>query len=389
VWAAAGAARLRLESGASSADLPITLVSPGDGLVVRPRLYQADPGSMSVPLDSLLTPIDVARIPGAVTSIDPAGHRVRAWQRDGRESTLVYDRLVLASGSQITRPRLPGLQTVFDVDSLPGAVELEDHLLALPAADGGAERYTAVVIGAGFTGIELATELVGRLRDIAGPNQPVRVVLVERAAVVGPELGDAPRPIIEAALQELGIELRLGVSLRAASSEGATLSDGTSIAARTVVWTAGMTASPLTAQIPGRRDSLGRLIVDADLRVIGAPEVFAAGDVAAAIAREGRAVVQSCQHAMPLGRSAGHNAAADLLGVALVPYESSPYGTCLDLGAAGAVLTTGWDRAVRASGKDAKQRKRWINEVAIYPPQGDADALLALASPHPAPLRAG
>ena len=107
--------------------------------------------------------------------------------------------------------------------------------------------------------MEVATELVDRLRAVANGG-PVRVVLVERAGVVGPELGDGPRPHILEALAETGVEVRLGVQVDALDAGGASLSDGTQvIPAHTVVWTAGMRASSLTEHVPAERDAIGRL----------------------------------------------------------------------------------------------------------------------------------
>jgi NADH dehydrogenase len=175
------------------------------------------------------------------------------------------------------------------------------------------------------------------------------------------------------------VEQRLGVSPAAVDPDGVTLSDGTRIAARTVVWTAGMRASRLTADIPADRDGLGRLAVDEQLRVLGVPGVYAAGDTAAAHAEPGHPVLQCCQHALQLGKFAGHNAAADLFGLPAVPFAPAPYVTCLDLGSAGAVFTNGWDREVAATGEVAKIRKRKVNEWWIYPPTDDPGELLRQA----------
>ena len=108
--------------------------------------------------------------------------------------------------------------------------------------------------------------------------------------------------------------------------------------------------------------------------------MFAAGDVAHAEASGGHAILQSCQHAQVTGRFAGYNAAADLAGVPLLVYSQPLYTTCLDLGRSGAVLTKGWDRAVEATGEQAKAIKRHINTQLIYPPL-ERDAILAAASP--------
>jgi NADH:ubiquinone reductase (H+-translocating) len=402
VWSAAAAMRQHRRFGSAAADLQVTVIEPQDHLVIRPRLYESDPGRMRIPLDRLLGPIGVAHLRAAVTAIDTTAHTVALRPRTGPPAHLDYDRLVLAAGSRLTTPRLPGAEHLFDVDTLPAATALHEHLQTLvdtpdtgPTAHsdkgntahtahvgnrGG--RFTVVVIGAGFTGLELACELVDRLHAVADPvgaGAEVRVVLVDRAHTLGPELGPGPRPHIQAALDELGIEVRLGVAPVAVTPAGVRLDDGTALAARTVVWTAGMVAHTLTAQIPGRRDRLGRLRVDPFLRVVGVPDVYAAGDTAAARTPDGHPVLQSCQHAIPLGKTAGHNAAADLLDRPLTAFASTPYVTCVDLGVAGAVFTTGFERAVCRTGAAAKDAKRAINTELIYPPVDDAHALLEQA----------
>ncbi|WP_033227588.1 FAD-dependent oxidoreductase, partial [Streptomyces sp. NRRL F-6674] len=103
---------------------------------------------------------------------------VRAVERTGRERSLAYDKLVLATGSQLVRPDLPGAQHIFDIDTLPSAAALDHHLRRLPRHAASPGRYTAVVVGAGFTGVEIATGLGERLRAIAdsqGTGEEVRV----------------------------------------------------------------------------------------------------------------------------------------------------------------------------------------------------------------------
>ena len=87
----------------------------------------------------------------------------------------------------------------------------------------------------------------------------------------------------------------------------------------------------------------------------------------------------SCQHANRLGAAAGHNAAADLLGVALEPYQQKNYVTCLDLGPTDAVFTRGWDAQVELSGDKAKAMKREINTQWIYPPKANREAAFKAA----------
>jgi NADH dehydrogenase len=375
VWAAAGVVRTCRAAGVPDAEVRVTLVAPGDDMVIRPRLYEPDPQRMRVPLDRVLGPIGVRRIAGTVTGIDTDSRTVVAIGRDGAPLALPYDRLVLAAGSRVVRPTIDGAEHLFDVDTMPGAAALHAHLLRLRTAPDADGRFSAVVIGAGFTGLEVATEMVDRLRAVAN-GQPVRVVLVEREAVVGPELGEGPRAHILEALAETGVEVRLGARVDALGATGVSLSDGTRVDARTVVWTAGMRASSLTDQVPGERDAIGRLRVDEFLEVVGVPGVYAAGDTAAAEAEPGHVVMQSCQHAVPQGKFVGVNVAADLLGQPRVPFAPDPYVTCLDLGSYGAVLTTGWDREVQLTRQEAKNLKRSINGEWIYPPLDDAETIV-------------
>lgn len=147
------------------------------------------------------------------------------------------------------------------------------------------------------------------------------------------------------------------------------------------MWTGGLRASHLAADLRAGTDRLGRVPVDARLRV-GTGDVFAAGDVARAMADADHPAPMSCQHAIPMGRFAGHNAAADLLGGPLLSYDQSDYVTCLDLGAAGAVFTRGWDRHVLFTGATAKRLKEQINRQDIVPPlSGLRRDLFAAAHP--------
>jgi NADH dehydrogenase len=296
---------------------------------------------------------------------------------------LSYDRLILASGSRLARPRIPGLADhAFSIDQLDEAAAFEAHLHSLAARPDSAARNTAIVVGGGFTGIEIASELPARLRSILGDGAAIRVVMIEQADVVGPELGAGPRPVITQALASQGIECLLGTSVTQIDAGGVRTTAGERIDGLSVLWTGGMRASELTAKLPGERDSLGRLRVDRHLRLPAAPEIFAAGDTAcAATDNRGNHSLMSCQHALVLGRFAGNNAAADLIGLELLPYTQERYATCLDLGPWGSVVTAGWERAVELAGPAAKERKRYINSVLISPPPPVREEALAAADP--------
>ncbi|MCK1339513.1 NAD(P)/FAD-dependent oxidoreductase [Bradyrhizobium sp. 38] len=383
MYAALSAARQREIQGVSPEQLEIALVAPAPTLVVRPRLYEAKPETLTAPLLDVLEAIDVAYVQGSAKTINTEARTVEIVTAKGATKTLSYDRLVVATGSRLFRPNIPGLaQHGFSVDTLDDAVALDKHLHGLakrPAVNG---RETVVVAGGGFTGIEAATEMPARLRDIFGKDAKPRIIIVERNIAIAPDMGEGARPIIEEALRKVGVETRLGAGVASLDQSGVTLSNGEHIETETVIWAAGIRAAPLTAQIPAGRDNFGRLLVDRDLRVPGVAGVFATGDAArAACDDEGNHALMSCQHATRMGAFAGNNAAAELLGVPTRPYHQKAYVTCLDLGEAGALFTRGWEREVEMVGETAKKTKHEINTVWIYPPKAERAAALASAGP--------
>lgn len=383
MWSALSAARLLDLAGRN--DIEIALIAPEPELHVRPRLYEQHPEQMKAPLLDIFKATGVKFIQGLVKKIDTQKREVSISQTGSTEPlpTIGYDRLVLAAGSRLFSPPIPGLQEhAFNVDQIADAAKLSAHIDGLARRTETAKRNTVVVAGAGFTGIETAAEMPARLREALGKETVVNVIMVERNTNLGPDLGAGPRPVITQALTNLGVTWKLGAGVSAVDADGVTLENGERIEADTVIWTAGARASHLTEQIPGKRDSFGRLHVDRTLKVIGVDGLYATGDCAyAATDDEGNYAMMSCQHAMNLGRSAGHNVAADLIGESPRPYSQPQYVTCLDLGPWGAVYTEGWDRQVKLTGVEAKELKTKINTDWIYPPSGDRAEILALADP--------
>jgi NADH dehydrogenase len=383
MYAALSAARLRDIKGVSPGELEIALIAPEPTLVIRPRLYEPRPETLTAPLLDMFKAIDVAYVQGTAEAIDTGAREIGIATPGNKRTRLPYDRLVIAAGSRLFRPSIPGLaEHGFSVDSLHDALALDKHLDGLAGQPVGNRRNTVVVVGGGFTGIEAATEMPARLRARLGRDARPRIILVERNKSIAPDMGEAARPIIVDALKRLGVETRLGVGVTSLETSGVTLSDGERIETSTVIWAAGIRAAPLTAQVPAERDNFGRLLVDRDLRVPGVAGVFATGDAARAACDDaGNYALMSCQHATRMGAFAGNNAAAELLGVPTKPYHQNAYVTCLDLGEAGALFTRGWERQVEKVGDQAKKTKREINTVWIYPPRAERAAALASADP--------
>jgi NADH dehydrogenase len=382
VWAALSATRAIALAGKEGA-VEVVVVSPTPRLVIRPRLYETVLENMDPDVGALLVAVGARHVPGRVETIDADKSTVTVARNDGERDTIAYDRFILATGSQSFRPAIPGLDEFsFDTDQLESAHALDAHLKGLRDKPETAARNTVVVAGGGLTGLETATEMPIRLRAALGQDAGFRVLLVDTAAQPGGSMGEAPQPYFAEALAHAGVEVRSGVRVQAIDADGVVLSSGERIESNTVVWAAGMRASPLAAQIPGEHDELGRVLGDAFLRAPAAAGIFVTGDtVRAATDENGNVAAMSCQHALSLGRVAGHNAAAELVGLPLHPYSQPKYVTCVDLGDWGALFTEGWDRQVLLTRNDAKAVKREINGVWIYPPAPDRDAVFEAASP--------
>ncbi len=386
LWSAVGAARALDEFGIGRDAVRVTLVNRDTWHAIRVRNYEPDLRKIRVPLNHVIEPVGIEQVIGEVVDID-FGRRAVVCSNGSERRPIAYDRLVFALGSQLVRPDIPGLtQHGFDVDTYDGAARLNRHIDALPELPPSCGQYTALVVGGGLTGIETATEMLGKLRSAyaraPGHAEIPRVILADRQPRIGSDMGDGACEVIDEAFSSLEVSIRTGVSVSAIDDTGATLATGERIPAATVVWCTGMHANPLTRLFPIERDRFGRVPVDRFMKVGGIRDTFAAGDAARATLDDLHDSVMSCQHARPMGRFAGHNAVADLLGKPMLPLRIDRYVTILDLGPWGAVYTEGWDRRVVATGAAAKRTKQIINCQRIYPPSsGDRREILGAAAP--------
>lgn len=375
------------ENDRHGGDIAVTLVSTTPFLTIRPRLYERAPETLRTPLAPTLEPAGITFVEATARSIDTASRLVVIEDNCAAGSSLTYDRLILATGSELRCPPVPGFaEYTFNIDSYAGAIAFDRHLQHVTRLTGESGHDTFVIVGSGMTGVELAAEMRGRIAFHAGEAvaRAARVVLVEQASVLAPEFGAEPRPVIERALIEADIEIRVSSKVVKVDPDAVTFDNGDRLACATTVLATGMRASPLTVQLPAQRDELGRLHVDDELRVIRVANVYATGDVARAVADDGHFALMSCQHSLTMGKYAGYNAAHDLLGLELRRYRQPDYTNTLDLGAFGAIFTKGWERRLEHCGAEAKKRKRWINEELIYPAVGDRAAVLAKGRINPA-----
>ncbi|MDC5535432.1 FAD-dependent oxidoreductase [Acinetobacter baumannii] len=381
LWAALAAQRA-IHLASQEQNIEVMMVSPSPNVGIRPRLYEAVLENMNPDISELLTVVGVKFLAGWVNKIDVDQQTIEVATTDGNKQNLSYDRFVLATGSTTFMPPIPGLKEYgFSVNTLEDAEKLDHHLKNLATKPANAARNTVVVAGGGLTGLETVTEMPERLRSILGETD-VRVVLVDSSTDIGAAMGDQAATVIREALNELGVEGKAGLRVTALDATGVTLSNGEKIETETVIWTAGMRANPLTSQIAGEKDNLGRLIGDAYLHAPEAKNIFVTGDTVKVPTDDlSNFNVMSCQHAMSLGRVAGYNAAAELVDLPLHPYSQPKYVTCVDLGPWGALYTEGWDRQVQFVREEAKKIKQEINTVWIYPPVADREAVFAIANP--------
>ncbi|KAF8176441.1 FAD-containing subunit of NADH dehydrogenase [Mycena galopus ATCC 62051] len=387
LWAALSAARKLHLAGQPDGAVEIVLIAPEPILHMRPRLYESDLSEASVAITRLLDTVGVRYVQGTVQHIDVEKNCLQYRSEAGETLFLAFDRLVLASGSRLSRPQsVSGLQEYgWDVDQMDSALKLDAHLQSLAALPDSPARNTVVVCGGGFTGVEVAAEMPLRLRNILGASADIKVMVLERADTVCPEMPLPPRPFIAEALVDLGIEVLLGQIVVSLDAEGVTTASGKHIESKTVIWSAGMRASDLTAHIPANRDALGRLHVSQDLNISapGLQHIYATGDTAhIAVDDAGHLALQSCQHAVYMGKAAGNNVMADVLGLPLAPYRQPRYTMGIALGEWGGVFAVGWDQRVESVKEEAQKVKTYVNTQVIYPPPPDRDLLFAAADPN-------
>lgn len=234
MWAALSAARLADQH--QSQTVEITVIAPQPELRVRPRFYENAVETLVAPLQPLFDVTGVRFLCGTVSRILPASKTVTWTDANGVMQQQSYDRLVLASGSHVNRSLVTGADThAFDLDQLESASVLESHLKSLAHEADSESRNTVVVCGGGFTGIEMALELPGKLREILGSNAKTRVVVVERGPQPGSRYSEALREVIVQASAELGVEWRVNTEVERVDADGVMLKDGQSIASRTVI----------------------------------------------------------------------------------------------------------------------------------------------------------
>ncbi|WP_432162762.1 FAD-dependent oxidoreductase [Streptomyces tendae] len=329
----------------------ITLLNPTDYFLYLPLLPQVaagilEPRRVSVSLSGTLP--HVRLVLGEADGIDLDGHTVHYTGPEGEEGTLPFDRLVLAAGSVNKLLPIPGVaEHAHGFRGLPEALYLRDHVTRqvelAAAADDRAEcaaRCTFVVVGAGYTGTEVAahgamyTDAQVRKHPMRTGMRP-RWMLLDVAPRVMPEMDERLSRTAERVLRQRGVDVRMGTSVKEATHDGVVLTDGSTVDTRTLVWCVGVRPDPLVESL-GLPMERGRLLVDPHLQVPGRPELFACGDVAAVpdLNQPGQYTPMTAQHAWRHGKVCAQNVAASLGIGERRAYRHRDMGFVVDLGGA-------------------------------------------------------
>jgi NADH:ubiquinone reductase (H+-translocating) len=367
--------KLRRQHGA---DVDITIISPVDYMLYTPLLPDVagglvDARFVAIPLANALRGVQAVR--GRVDGVDFDQRTVTFTDPEERARVLSWDRLVLTPGSVTRLFDIPGLaEHARGLKSTAEALYLRDHVLEqLELADvdddagRAAARRTIVVVGASYSGTELAVQLRAladaAARQMGFPADDVKFVLLDMAEQVMPEVGEKLGAAAQRVLKARGIDVRLGTTLKEVHSEHVVLSDDSLIRTHTVAWVTGVTGAPLIEKL-GLPTERGRLKVTTELEVPGYPGVFGAGDAAAVpdVTQPGKITPPTAQHATRQGKVLARNVAASLGYGTTETYKHRNMGLVVDLGPRKAVANP---LNVQLSGLPAKVVTRAYHVYAI------------------------
>ncbi|ATW50500.1 NAD(P)/FAD-dependent oxidoreductase [Streptomyces peucetius] len=291
----------RLARKLRRSDVTITLVNASDRFVERVRLHQLAAGQRwaAPSLRQQLTGTSVQLVVARVTSIDTTDRTVCL---DLAPGAIGYDTLVYAVGSRARLDDVPGaVEHAYAVAAPEQATRLRHRVAEI--APGG----TLAVVGGGLTGLETASELAESYPEL-------RVRLFTGADDVGSGLTSRAQTHLRRALERLDVSLHPKTVVTAVRKDGLDIRDGAPFAADAVVWTTGFRAPELARMAGFATDESGRMLVDATLRSVSHPEVYAVGDAAAGVSVSGAPSRMSCQTALHMGRGVADVVAARLAG---------------------------------------------------------------------------
>jgi NADH dehydrogenase len=332
-----------------NANVDITLVNRDNFFLFTPMLHEVaasdlDLATIVSPLRRLLRRTRL--FIGTVEDIDVDAQTVTVAHAGGlHRHDLAYDHLVVALGAVTNFYDIPGLaERASTMKSLGDAIELRNQLIAQLeeadfecASDVRRPLLTVLVAGGGFAGVETVAAVNDFVREAVRfyPNitqRDVRVLAVHPGAFLLPELGEELGRYTQARLAERGVEVLLNTRVTGTNGSRTVLSNGMEIDARTVVWTAGISANPMLDCIPCQR-SRGRLVVDEFLQSPDRPNVWAVGDCASITDPvTGQTYPPTAQHALREGACVARNIVAELTGEPKTAFSFSTIGLLAAIG---------------------------------------------------------
>jgi len=340
------------------APVDIILIDQRNHHLFQPLLYQVAtaalaPSEVAWPIRAMFCDrSDVTTILGTVVGVDPMGRAVRL----ADASMVPYETLILATGARHGyfghdewEARAPGLKTIEDATAIRSHI-----LLAFEEAEREADParrealLTFVIVGAGPTGVELA----GTIADLAHDTLPrefraidthrTKVLLVEAGPKVLNGYPDDLSGYAKRALEKLGVEVSLGTAVTQIERDAVTFGER-NIKAHTIIWAAGVRASPAAEWLDAPADRNGRIIVEPDLSIAGHPDIFAVGDTVAVKAPDGSPVPGIAPAAKQEGAFVAEVIRRRLSGrPAQPPFRYHHEGSLAQIGKRKAVIDFGW-----------------------------------------------
>ncbi len=340
----------------AGAPVEITLIDRRNHHLFQPLLYQVATASLATseiawPIRYLLRQRkEVTTLFATVSGVDPAERRVLL--EDG--GAVPYDTLVLATGARHAyfghdewEPFAPGLKTLEDATTIRRRILVAfERAEREPDAERRAARLTFVIVGAGPTGVELAGTIAEMARDTLPPDfrnidtRKTRVVLIEAGPRVLAGFADDLSAYAQRSLESMGVEVLLGQPVTECDREGVVYG-GKRLAAKTILWAAGVRASPAAEWLDAPADRAGRLQVRPDLSVPGHPDVFAVGDTVVIAGPDGNPVPGIAPAAKQQGRYVADCIKARLRGAAPGPFRYKHAGSLAQIGKRQAVIDFG------------------------------------------------
>jgi NADH dehydrogenase len=342
----------------AGAKLELTLIDQRNHHLFQPLLYQV--GTATLATSEIAWPIrhllrkrkEVTTLLGVVAGVDTLNRQVLL--DDG--GAAAYDTLVLATGAQHAyfghdewEPYAPGLKTLDDATSIRRRILLSfEHAERESDAERRAALLTFVIVGGGPTGVELA----GAIAELAHENlredfrhidtRKARVVLIEAGPRILPSFSEDLAAYAHAALERLGVEIRLGQAVRECSAEGVIYADQR-LAAKVILWAAGVRASSAAAWAGLPADAAGRVRVEPDLTAPGHPEIFVIGDTATINAWHGKPVPGIAPAAKQQGVHVAQTIKLRLRGNSTQrPFLYRHAGNLATIGKRAAIIDFGW-----------------------------------------------